>query len=132
MTKLFKIRYHESLTLLGLLAGLIMTIAFSISEYGVSIGILMGIALIVVGTLCFFIYPLVWVALSYIVRFGAVLALPVVLVMGVGNLFGENNFVNYSFIESLLYSSIASLWGLFNFFSYPSSEERADSPILNF
>lgn len=101
--------YHKVLLISHLVAGVIFVMSMTIHDKGVSQGIGLGLAILILGTLCFAIVPLMFLAISVFTRFVPVIGILVYFIMCIGNLFGESN--NLSYPPLWIF---ASIWGWFN------------------
>lgn len=104
----------------GLILSFIIAIATvfidNIIEEGVTQGIFLSISIIVMSTLCFLIGPMFVIVLYGIVRYIPTLAIPIYIVMMIGYVFGETEFIsdNLDLVFKGLYSIVLSSWGIFN------------------
>lgn len=123
----FCVLYHKVIMVIHLVAGVVLTMAVTIHDKGVSQGIMLGIATLVMGTLCFLVLPMLFLVGAIFSRFAPIIGVPVYLIMCIGNLCGETNDLSYP----LLYV-FASIWGWFNIRTAIIANENEDFSVLTF
>lgn len=103
--------YHFAWCILGV----IITFSKCINDFGVSKGILVGFVTLIIGTLGFFILPLVFITMTVFVRFIPVFAIFVYIALLIGKASGEVNMIDeYGYINLFVYSALLSGFGYFN------------------
>lgn len=105
--------WHIAIVGLHLLAGIAVTYAGSIDQApDLATGVVSATAIIVMGTLCFLIYPMALIGISALTRFAPVAALPLFAIYALISLFvhGKGSPTALEFAQCV----IMSAWGLFN------------------
>lgn len=107
--------WHRVIVVLHLIGCSVFWIAMAIHDMGsVSGGIMMGLMSLIAGTFCFLIVPAIFIAISIFTRFVPVIGLPVFIIYLIGYMAGDDNFRQFSVLESFLMGLGASAWGVFN------------------
>ncbi len=124
----FSSYYHNAWAILSIIAGIVFTFYTCIKDSNtVSEGIFMALMIVILGTFCFLIYPLIILAIATIIKYAPTLAFPCYLIMAIGNLCGDNNDIG---IKSLSISILCSLFGLFNIITRSKIDEKDNHSFL--
>lgn len=112
MPSKFCIWYHRIMVIIGFLiaiAGTYLSMRHDSASHAESI--ILTIGLFVMGSLCFLIIPMMVIVGTYFIRFGAVLGLPLYLILYTGYLLGDQADVG---VDKLCMAAGATFWGWFN------------------
>jgi hypothetical protein len=80
--------------------------------------IFISLFILIFGNILLFLPLLIPIGISYMIKFGSIAAFPIYLFFLIGDIFGDNNFINISYFEGLLLSIGLSLFGFLNIKSW--------------
>jgi hypothetical protein len=108
----FCITWHVTIGIACGAAGIILTFLSCLSEGKGIAGALLETALIIIlGTLCFGVYPAALIVASLVARFLPAIFLPGYFVFVIGNLCGDHNDIGLNVLSACIGGTI---WGWFN------------------
>ncbi len=77
-------------------------------------GFFFGIVILIMGTLCFLILPIAFIAFGTIVKYIPTIAFPLYIILLIGSFFEENILTKYGYFLPLIISLLLSFFGYVN------------------
>lgn len=126
--------WHTVIVALHLIAGLLLVFLMAVEQQpDLFIALLSAVLVIVAGTLCFGLFPLVCIAASVFTRFVPIAALPIFALYALCHLIDHKGNISFLTWQMALICSALSMWGLFNFKTAQiANKDETFNPIMVF